>query len=78
MKELIETRFGKVRIGSTIRIDDVDATTTITKDGIDHQALEMKGKTGTVTYIDDADHIQGTWGGLYVLPEKDKFTVIKY
>lgn len=77
MKELIETRFGKVRIGSLIHIDDVDTTTTVTKDGIDHQALEMKGKTGTVDYIDDAGHIHGTWGGLYVLPEKDKFTVVK-
>lgn len=34
------------------------------------------GKEGTVTVIDDAGQLHGTWGGLAVIPEVDSFEVI--
>lgn len=44
--------------------------------------VEMKGephyagREGTVTYIDDIGQLHGSWGGLAVIPEEDKFEVI--
>lgn len=35
------------------------------------------GKTGTVTHIDDAGQIHGTWGGCAVIPECDDFEIIE-
>ena len=46
------------------------------------EIIEMKGepnytgKTGTVTHIDDAGQLHGTWGGLAIIPEVDIFKVI--
>lgn len=45
--------------------------------------IEMKGephytgKTGTVTFIDDAGQLHGTWGGLAVIPEEDEIEIAK-
>ncbi|MBQ6447118.1 MAG: DUF4314 domain-containing protein [Bacillus sp. (in: Bacteria)] len=35
------------------------------------------GRTGIVEFIDDAGQLHGTWGGLAVLPEVDKFEIIE-
>ena len=34
------------------------------------------GRTGTVTFIDDAGQIHGTWGGCALIPSEDTFVVI--
>ena len=34
------------------------------------------GREGTVTYIDDAGGIWGTWGSLALIPEIDKFEIL--
>lgn len=45
--------------------------------------IEMKGepeyseKEGTITYIDDAGQIHGTWGGCAVIPEVDEIVVLE-
>lgn len=31
------------------------------------------GKEGTITHIDDIGQLHGTWGGLAVIPNEDKF-----
>ena len=35
------------------------------------------GKTGTVTHIDDAGQIHGTWGGCAIIPETDYYEVLE-
>jgi hypothetical protein len=35
------------------------------------------GRIGIVKYIDDAGQVHGTWGGCAIIPEVDKFEVIK-
>lgn len=46
--------------------------------------LDMKGepqydgKKGTVTHIDDAGQIHGTWGGCALIPGVDEYEVIDY
>lgn len=37
---------------------------------------QYSGKEGTVTRIDDAGQLHGTWGGLAVNPDVDNFTII--
>lgn len=37
---------------------------------------QYTGKEGTVTHIDDAGQIHGTWGGCALLPGEDEFEVI--
>lgn len=61
----------KVKVGDRIRIERMDD-----QGGIDIQAREMNGRTGTVEYIDGAGGIHGTWGGLAVIPEIDEYTII--
>lgn len=45
--------------------------------------LDMAGemcynnKCGTVTHVDDAGQLHGTWGGCAILPEVDEFEIIK-
>ena len=36
------------------------------------------GRKGTVTHIDDAGQIHGTWGGCALIPEVDDYEVIDY
>lgn len=39
---------------------------------------EYDGKKGTVTHIDDAGQIHGTWGGCALIPGVDEYEVIDY
>ena len=39
---------------------------------------EYDGRKGTVTHIDDAGQIHGTWGGCALIPEVDDYEVIDY
>lgn len=54
----------KAKVGDTIRI------------------LEMKGepqysgKMGVVDLVDDMGQLHGTWGGLAVQPENDKYEIL--
>ena len=34
------------------------------------------GKEGVVHYIDSLGQLHGTWGGLAVIPETDRFTIV--
>lgn len=36
---------------------------------------EYEGKKGTVTHIDDAGQIHGTWGGCALIPGVDRYEV---
>jgi hypothetical protein len=36
------------------------------------------GKIGIVKYIDDADQLHGTWGGLAVIENVDRYTILDY
>lgn len=38
---------------------------------------QYSGKEGTVCYIDDLGQLHGSWGGLAVIPNEDKFEVIE-
>ena len=53
-----------VQVGDILRIDYMEGEPN------------YSGKTGEVTYIDDAGQIHGKWGGLAIIPEKDSFTII--
>jgi len=55
----------KIRI---IRMDD--------NNGQDWQAREYNGREGVVEFVDSAGQLHGTWGGLAVNPEIDKYEVI--
>lgn len=55
----------KVSIGDYIKIISMDGEPLYT------------GREGTVTKIDDAGQIHGSWGGCAILPDKDIF-VKKY
>lgn len=78
MKKSIDTPAGTVTAGTRIRISTMKSETTPSAafpDGIDHQAEAMAGKEGTVTWIDDAGQIHGTWGGLALIPGEDSFSI---
>lgn len=34
------------------------------------------GKTGMVEYVDSIGQLHGTWGGLAIIPEEDKFEIV--
>ncbi len=77
LKEII-TPAGAVKNGTRLRILRMQSETMPSRafpDGIDHEAAAMTGKEGTVTWIDDAGQIHGTWGGLALIPGTDKFEV---
>ena len=44
-------------------------------DGFDVEAARMNRKVGVIKSIDDASQIHGTWGGLAVIPDIDRFIV---
>lgn len=80
MKKTIITPAGTITPGTKLRIIEMKHTTAPSAtfpDGIDHQAKENAGRVGDVTFIDDAGQIHGTWGGLALIPETDKFEIIK-
>ena len=62
LREEIKTM--AVEVGDTIKIIDMIGEP------------QYCGKTGTVTFIDDAGQIHGTWGGCAVIPETDIFLKI--
>lgn len=35
------------------------------------------GREGTVQFIDDMNQIHGTWGGCAIIPEVDKYEIIR-
>lgn len=35
-----------------------------------------EGRVGVIEYIDDANQLHGTWGGLAIVPEVDRVEVI--
>ncbi len=39
---------------------------------------QYDGRKGTVTHIDDAGQIHGTWGGCALIPGVDEYEVIDY
>jgi hypothetical protein len=58
----------KAKEGDVIRIIELD----------DPYDKTYPGRTGTVTWIDDAGQLHGTWGGLAVIPEVDLYEIIKH
>lgn len=62
-----------VKVGDKIRITSVDSYNGYCVDVV---AEALVGKSGVVTSIDDMGQLHGTWGGLAVLPEVDKFEII--
>ena len=55
----------KVKVGDKVRIIYMDGEP------------QYSGREGTVTHIDDAGQIHGTWGGCAILPETDRFEIIE-
>ena len=37
---------------------------------------DYEGREGTITTIDDAGQLHGTWGGLAVIPDEDSFVIL--
>ena len=78
MKTSIQTPQGTVVPGTRIRIIHMDdnAPSFTFSGGKDPSASGYNGKEGTVTFIDDCGQLHGTWGGLAVNPEIDKFEIL--
>lgn len=53
------------RVGDKIRIIQMKGEPT------------YEGRTGIIEYIDDQNQLNGTWGGLAVIPEHDQVEVIR-
>ena len=64
MQKNLNTHRHTIQIGSKIKIIHLSG-----------EDSAYDGKTGTVTFIDDAGQLHGTWGGLAVIPEVDEFEV---
>ena len=54
-----------IKIGDMIRILYMDGEP------------QYSGKIGTVTYIDDAGQIHGSWGGCAIIPEADEYEILE-
>ncbi len=54
-----------VKVGDKLRIIEMQGEPQYT------------GKVGVVEYIDDIGQLHGTWGGCAIIPDKDKFKVIR-
>ena len=54
-----------VNIGDTIKIISMKAEP------------HYINRVGTVTHIDDAGQIHGTWGGCAIIPEADTYIILK-
>lgn len=39
---------------------------------------QYRGREGTVTHIDDAGQLHGTWGGCAVIPDKDIVKILSH
>jgi hypothetical protein len=55
----------KIKVGDKIKIISMS------------EEPHYTGKIGIVTKIDDAKQIHGTWGGLALLEEIDKFEILE-
>ena len=55
----------KVNIGDRVRIIEMVGEPDYT------------GKEGEIVYIDDLGQYHGTWGGCAIVPDVDKFEIIK-
>ncbi len=55
----------KVKVGDIIKIIEMK--------GEPH----YNGKTGKVNHIDSIGQIHGSWGGLALIPEEDKYEIIE-
>lgn len=69
----------EAKAGTRIRIVKMKAETAMLAsfpDGIDHGARALDRKTGTVTHVDGAGQLWGTWGGLAVIPGVDEFEIL--
>lgn len=53
-----------VKVGDTIRIIHLSGEDT-----------RYDGRTGVVTHIDSMGQLHGTWGGLAIIPEEDKYEI---
>lgn len=58
------TRFRRETVGKRLRIKRMDGEPA------------YDGREGTVTSIDDALQIHGTWGGLAIVPGVDEYEII--
>ena len=79
MKAPVRTDAGTVTPGTRLRILSVHADTPVSAafpDGVDHQARALEGREGEVTCIDDEGQLHGTWGGLALIPEADRFVIL--
>ena len=38
---------------------------------------QYENKEGTIEKIDDAGQLHGTWGSLAIIPEMDRFEIVK-
>lgn len=54
-----------VKVGDTIRIINMEGEP------------QYSGREGVVEHIDGLGDLQGTWGGLAVVPEADEYEIIK-
>ena len=59
-----------VKVGDTIKILWVDDC------GYDTVVNSYIGREGIVQFIDSIGQLHGTWGGLAIIPDTDKFKVI--
>lgn len=64
MKESIIINGITFKIEDTIIIEDMKGEPS------------YKNRTGRITHIDDIGQLHGTWGGLAIAPEVDKFRKI--
>ena len=55
----------KVKIGDKVRIIAMEGEPQYT------------GREGTVTHIDDAGQLHGTWGGCAIIPGTDSYEVLE-
>ncbi len=55
----------KVQVGDTLHIIEMKGE------------LHYAGKEGVVKVIDDIGQLHGTWGGCAIIPEEDRFEIIK-
>lgn len=55
----------KVKIGTLIRVIEM------------YGEPQYTGREGTVTHIDDAGQLHGTWGGCAIIPGADSYEVLE-
>lgn len=64
-------RIKEVKVGDKVRIIKMDDS-----NGKDSQAKEYAEKEGIVEHIDDLGQLHGTWGGLSLIPNADRYLKI--